>query len=812
MRFDLHRVGLISLVGLLATPACEAFAAESAEGQADLNRDAQRILADNCFQCHGPDAAIRKAGLRLDQRDAALQPAESGAFAVVPGKPDRSELLRRIDTDDDTERMPPAVSKKHLSPQQRALLRRWIEAGAGYQQWWSFTPPTRPAIPTVSRPEWPRNAVDHFVLERLDAAGLAPSPEASRETLLRRLSFDLTGLPPTLAEIDAFLSDTSENAYERQVERLLASSHFGERMALEWLDAARFADTNGYHLDNGRDMTRWRAWVIDAFNENLPFDQFTIQQLAGDLLPNATRRQLVASGFHRNHMINFEGGAIPEEYHTAYIVDRVNTTATVWLGLTIGCAQCHDHKYDPITQRDFYGLYALFNNVPEKGLDGNQGNAVPLIPLPSEDQSRDLAALDEQIKQLGMPPDAGSAGDAAAERVQTLEALKKQRSDLEKQIPTTMVMREMTEPRETYVLVRGQYDKKGEKVGGAVPDRLSRMPAGAPNNRLGLAQWLVAPEHPLTARVAVNRYWQMLFGIGFVKTAEDFGSRGDLPSHPALLDWLAVEFQASTQPGLQGTPAGSWNVKALLKLLVLSATYRQESRVTPESHQRDPENRLLSRGPRFRLPAELIRDQALAVSGLLKHKLGGPSVSPYQPAGLWQELSSRGDSSNWTAQVFVQSKGDDLYRRSMYTFWKRTSPPPQMQTLDAPDRESCTVRRARTNTPLQALILMNDPTYVEAARKLAERILGEGGATDEQRLTFAFRTATARRPNESELAVLAALLAEQRALYRSNPEQAAQLLRVGDSPTGAPWNVEELAAWTLVAESVLNLDETVTKG
>ena len=528
----------------------------------------------------------------------------------------------------------------------------------------------------------------------MNAAGLRPSSEASRETLVRRLYLDLIGLPPTLEQVDAFLKDTNENAYERLVDELLASPHFGERMAMEWLDAARFADTNGYHLDNGRDMTRWRAWVIDAFNQNLPFDEFTIDQIAGDLLPNATPDQRIASGFNRNNMINFEGGAIPEEYHTAYIIDRVSTTGTVWLGLTVGCAQCHDHKFDPITQRDFYQLYAFFNNVPEKGLDGNQGNAAPVMRFPTPEQTARQRVVEAQIAALQETRQAPAVDETLNKEVASeIRKREQERGQLLGDIPSTMVMEEMKEPRETFVLVRGQYDQFGTKVEAKTPDSISPFPPNGPRNRLGFAQWLVAPEQPLTSRVIVNRYWQMVFGTGLVATAEDFGSQGEQPTHPELLDWLACEFQHSTQPQIAGTSQERWNIKALIKLLVTSATYRQQSHVSPEGLKLDPQNRWLSRGPRFRLQAELIRDQALAASGLLKHRIGGASVSPYQPGDLWTELSSRGDSSNWTAQSFVQSHGDDLYRRSMYTFWKRTCPPVQLATFDAPDRETCTVRR-----------------------------------------------------------------------------------------------------------------------
>jgi hypothetical protein len=821
---------------LTAAPFTLARADEAPDGAISYSQQIRGILSDNCYQCHGPDAAQRKAGLRLDRRESAIGALDSGVTAIVPGKPEASELARRISSDDESFRMPPPEANKNLTRAEKELLVAWIAQGADFEQLWSFVPPVRPELPQVKRTEWPQTPIDHFVLAKLEGEGLQPAPKAGREALIRRLSFDLTGLPPTLAEIDAFLADASDDAYEKVVDRLLASPHFGERLALDWLDAARFADTNGYHLDNGRDMSHWRAWVIQAMNDNMPFDQFTIEQLAGDLLPDATLEQQIASGFNRNHMINFEGGAIPAEYHNAYIVDRVNTTATVWLGLTVACAQCHDHKFDPITQKEFYQLYAFFNNVPEKGLDGNQGNAAPMVQLPTPEQTARLKELEDRIAELTSHKEGsvetdkssdGSAEESGEGNSEELAGLRKERNELKRQIPTSMVMAEMDTPRETFLLVRGQYDSRGEQVFAGMPASLPSLPDGAPANRLTLARWLVSPDHPLTARVTVNRYWQMFFGTGIVRTAEDFGSQGEFPSHPELLDWLAVEFVES-----------GWDIKHMLRLIVTSSTYRQSAECgvrntelkniglhassTPHSelripnsdtpHSVDPENRLLSRGPRFRLPAEMIRDQALAVSGLLKHKIGGPSVSPYQPAGLWQELSSRGDSSNWTAQVFELSEGNDLYRRSMYTFWKRTSPPPQMVALDAPDRETCTVRRARTNTPLQALILMNDPTYVEASRKLAERMLTECGTNDEERLSFAFRLATARLPSAAELEVLRTVLDQQRLLYRDDPDAARALMEIGEADVADDLDVQELAAWTMVASAILNLDETLTKG
>ncbi len=1034
---------LVKMLGLAITAGLS-MPAEGAP--VDFNREIRPILANHCLKCHGPDAGERKGGLRLDVREAAVAAADSGEKAIVPSKPDASELIKRINSADADYHMPPAEEKKPLSEEQKKLLTRWIAEGADYQIHWAFVAPKHRAIPDVKNAAWTRNAIDRFLLARLEREGLAPSAEASRETLVRRLALDLTGFPPTLPEIDAYLADTHPDAYERLVDRLVASPHYGERLAVDWLDAARFADTHGYHIDAGRDMTRWREYVIDSFNRNTPYDRFTVEQLAGDLLPSTGNaatdlRQRLASGFNRNHMINFEGGAIPEEYLNAYIIDRVNTTGTVFLGLTVACTQCHDHKYDPISQRDYYQFYAFFNNVPEQGLDGRKGNASPMIKVASLAQEQELAAIaaeiaavekrlkesnsqidDEQAAwektalakqaerwlaltleaavshgkatlvqqedksilvtgenpatdayeltigqtkdanyatalrlevlphdslagkgpgrsvngnivltnvaaeiipaakdakpqsvrfktasadfsqndfpaelaiddkpasgwaihpEMGKPhaavfefvspleladgaklrvvlkfesqfgqhqpglfrlsatratnphaagtiPDSVAAALAipAADRTgeQTtairkhyreqisptlrllnadLAALKMKQATLDSQIPTSMVMQDQPQPRDTFVLLRGAYDKKGDKVAAAVPSFLPPLAEGLPNNRLGLARWLVDERHPLTARVTVNRYWQLVFGTGLVKTAEDFGTQGELPSHPELLDWLAVDFRSQES---------GWDVKRLLRELVNSATYRQSSAVTPALVAKDPENRLLARGPRFRLQAEFIRDQALFVSGLYDRRLGGKSVSPYQPMGLWEELMSRADGDNWTAQKYSQDHGADLYRRTMYTFWKRTCPPPSLATLDAPDRETCTVRRSRTNTPLQALVLMNDPTYVEGARKFAERILLEGGKTADEKLTFAFRTVLSRSPSDAERAVLRRVLDRQLAAFRGDGDEVKKLLAIGESPADESLDAAELAAWTMVATAILNTDEAVTKG
>jgi hypothetical protein len=842
----------------------------------DFNRDVRPIFSDTCFKCHGPDASKRKAKLRLDTREGAFS-SHDGHIPFVPGDLAKSEAWRRIKATNSDDLMPPADSGMKLTDRQIKLLGLWIKQGAKFSEHWAFVPPVAPPLPKIRHTSWPKNEIDYFILSRLEEEGLRPSEEANKTTLIRRVTLDLTGLPPAPAEVDAFVNDKSPNAYEKVVDRLLHSPHYGERMALDWLDASRFADTHGFHIDSGRDMTHWRQWVIDAFNRNEPFDQFTIEQLAGDLLPNATREQRIASGFNRNHMINFEGGAIPEEYHAAYIIDRVSTTATVWLGLTAGCAQCHDHKYDPISQKDFYRLFAFFNNVPEKGLDGANGNAEPLLPLANKAEEAkltklkaDLAAAESKLKTVedeaavaqkkweeesktnltvastnivaetntpsvastNVAADSKDSHEAAIQAIlaipvhdrtkkqekdlkeyflahhfakwakanEAADAARKAETDFEKTIPTTMVMIEDAKPHDTFVLMRGQYDNHGEKVKPGLPAFLPPLPAGAPDNRLGLAEWLVSLKQPLTSRVIVNRYWQLYFGMGIVKTVEDFGSQGEWPSHPELLDWLATEFMRS-----------GWDVRKMQKLIVMSATYRQSSFVSPKLAARDPENRLLARGPRFRLPAEFIRDQALAVSGLLNDEIAGKSVSPYQPPGLWEELMSREDGSKWTAQTYTQSHGADLYRRTMYTFWKRTSPPPTLVTFDAPDRETCTVRRPRTNTPLQALVLMNDPTYVEASRKLAERMMLEA-KSDDERVALAYRLTLARAPQKAELKLLLKLYGEQLDRYRNDNAAALKVLAVGESKRNTALDSAELAAWTMVASAILNLDETVTKG
>ena len=1167
---------------------------EAAPAKIDYNRDIRPILSENCYACHGPDEGKRKAGLRLDRKEDAFKKLKSDAIAIVPGDVAKSELISRLTTTNEDDRMPPTKSGKALSPAQIVLLKKWIEQGAEWKGHWAYLKPERPPVPEVKNKSWPRNEIDFFILSRLEAEALKPSPEADKSKLIRRLSLDLIGLPPSIAEVEEFLYDNSPEAYEKLVDRLLGSPQYGERMAQFWLDLARYADTNGYHIDNHRDNWKWREWVIDAFNRNLPFDQFTIRQLAGDLLPSPTLEQRIASGFNRNNMHNFEGGADPDEYQTKYVVDRVDTTATVWLGTTMACTECHDHKYDPFTQNEFYQFYAFFNTIAEKGLDGQVQSPAPRLALPSPEQKARLEQLDREIKGIeagrktlletpntewdkaqadwekkfraiatdwtaleprhasslkgatltnaedrailvtganedkeayaitlksqikditgirlealphdSLPGKAAGRGEKGNFVLTTIEvnakaagvradsepvdppligawyalgpfqadsprqafskafipegeidlkktydegrlkwvkredwkdgtvhalqgensatylfriitarqsqqltaligsgdgvqvwlngkrifsndvvrdakpdqdkvrlrlangenklllkvsnaagesgfsfALSKEplmehpvdfdravadfnkpgfnvmaaldaqpatgwslgegaspvprhayflsrqpfgfaegteikvrmkfesarprsslghfriavtdssgltefaalpdnmRADLvvpeeklttqqkqelrtyyreafvdevksinkvladqrdartkfDRSIPSTMVMQEMDKPRETHILVRGDFRNKGEKVAPGVPAVLPPLPAGMPANRLALAQWLIDPNHPLVSRVTVNRFWQMYFGTGLVKTANDFGSQGEWPSHPELLDWLATEFLRL-----------KWDMKATQKLIVMSATYRQSSQVTPELLEKDPDNRLLARAPRLRLEAEFVRDNALAIAGVLNREMGGESVRPYQPPGLWEAIGFT-DNGNFSSQAYTQSQGDDNYRRGLYVYWKRSLPYASFVTFDAPNREVCTVKRPRTNTPLQALVMMNDPVYVEAARCFAQRIIREGGSSTSQRVAYAFRLAVARPPTKQEEQILLGIYEKQLAKFQKDKASAMALVTIGESQPPFGLDPAELAAWTALGNVILNLDETITKG
>lgn len=736
----------------------------------DFANDIRPILSDSCYHCHGPDAKAREADLRFDDRAAAIS---SGVFTS-------GAMLERLTTNDPDLRMPPPDSKRRLRAQDRNKLKRWLEAGAAWPEddrHWAFIPPVRPDFPQVNDRKWPTNGIDQFVLARLEQQGLKASPEADKATLLRRVSFDLTGLPPTLAELDAFLSDQSQEAYERAVDRLLESPRYGEHMALDWLEAARYADTDGYQNDRIRYMWVWRDWLIKALNDNMPFDRFVTEQMAGDLLPDRDFYTQVATGFNRNHRINSEGGSIPDEWIVEYVADRVETTGTMFLGLTLNCSRCHDHKYDPITQKDFYRLFAFFNNIDEAGLGPNNGNSPPFIKVPQS-----WPNLSEQERAFVVPEPAKiSVTQTSVPRPQSGKP------------DTVMVLHELDEARDTYRLERGQYDHpdKSEVLKPATPPVLDGWNPDWPANRLGLAHWLTAPDHPLTARVTVNRIWQRYFGLGLVKTSENFGVQGELPSHPKLLDWLATEFIAS-----------GWDVKALHKLIVTSSTYRQSSVASPQLQERDPENRLLARGPRKRLSPFALRDAVLFAGGLLKEKIGGPSVKPYMPPAIWSSISNA---------KYKQDEGESLYRRSLYTYWRRTVPPPTMMTFNAAARETCIVRMDHTTTPLQALTLMNNVAFVESARHLAERVLSVDGLTPPQRIGQAFRWATSRAPNTDELAVLLDDLESYRHDFLKNTEDAKRLLAIGEKPNDPNLDPAELAAYTLVANTILNLDEAISE-
>ncbi|MDE2924924.1 MAG: PSD1 and planctomycete cytochrome C domain-containing protein [Acidobacteriota bacterium] len=772
-------VACFVILSVLLSPLVIASAAQ--DSKVDFQRQIRPLLSDACFQCHGPDPKVRMAGLRLDLREDLFQARTSGA-PVVPGDPDNSLIIQRISHEDANLRMPPAYSQKTLSDDQIDLVRRWISDGAVWQQHWAFTRPRRPDLPEVKDNSWPRQDLDHFVLSRLESQGLAPSPPAEKSRILRRVTFDLTGLPPTLDELNAFLSDPSPAAYDKAVDRLLASPRYGERMAAVWLDLARYADTDGYQDDEPRIMWRWRDWVVDSLNQNLSFDQFTIQQLAGDLLPDPNPEQKLATGFLRNNRVNGEGGSIADEFRVEYAVDRVNTVSTAWMGLTVGCARCHDHKYDPISQTEFYRLFAFFNKISEPGT--YRRSAAPTIKVPPRVVQRQLDRIHRELQVLDRDTPAYTELETRHRR-------------LWEQVPATMIMRE-DEARETFVLGRGQYDQPGAKVTPGVPEILPPLPPGGSADRLLLARWLVDPSHPLTARVAANRLWQTHFGSGLVPTPEDFGVQGEPPTHPLLLDWLASELIRL-----------KWDVKAFQRMIVTSATYLESSKLTPALLEKDPANLLLARGPRLRLPAEMIRDQALAVSGLLVGSVGGPSVKPYQPAGIWDEIA--GGSTGAYKKGYEQGTGARLYRRSLYSFWRRTIHPPGMEVFDAPSREVCTSRRERTNTPLQALTLMNDVTYVEAARALAQRLIREGGPTDEDRVEFGFRLVTSRRPEPAEIEVLRRGLERHRSAYENDPAAAAKLVKVGESALGPEMDPVELAAHTALANGLLNLDETINR-
>jgi mono/diheme cytochrome c family protein len=1048
----------VALSGLVLALQCPALAETPGSAKGDrpqsaaqrpkgrpvsFGREVRAVLSDNCFSCHGPDDQARKAGLRLDTKEGVQAKLKSGGALIVPGKPDDSELIFRLETDDPELKMPPAKYGKKLTPPQVEALRRWVEQGAEWTTHWAFEPPRKAEPPAVRSARWERNPIDRFIVARLEAEGMGPAPEADPATLVRRVYLDLTGLPPTPREVDVFLADPSDKGYEKLVDRVLDTPRYGEHMARSWLDAARYGDTHGLHLDNYREIWPYRDWVIKAFNANKPFDVFVVEQLAGDLLPNPTLDQLIATGYNRCHVSTSEGGSIEEEVYVRNVVDQVDTNGTVFLGMTVGCARCHDHKYDPVRMKDYYQLFAFFNNIDGPALDGNAAKWAPVVKVPDPSQAKALAAaeadvaearkavaaevaktvaaydpkadasegeyvrrgdfvwiddaapqgatpagdgpwefvtapehpvkggraslrvtaqglkqrffenagrklkvgegdtlfahvfidpvnppreimlqwhtagawshraywgenliawgkdgtperlrigdlpatgkwvrLEVEAKKLGLKPGTmidgwaftqqdgavywdragietwtpqdGQLFDSLAgwvrsrradkgqglpegirkaletDRAKRTEAQNKEllayfiehasartrpvfdplhaqlsraeaaRKAADDAIPTTLVYRERSgEPKPSFLLNRGEYDQRRDKVGRATPAFLPPLPEGASLDRLGFARWLVAANHPLTARVAVNRFWLQVFGTGLVKTAEDFGSQGEPPSHPELLDWLAVTFRED-----------GWDVKRFMKRMLMSATYRQGSQATPQGLAKDPANRLYWHGPRFRLDAEIVRDQALYLSGLLVEKVGGPSVKPPQPSGLWEAV---GYTDSNTARFTADTGAEKVHRRSLYTFWKRTSPPPQMTTLDAPSREACLVRRERTNTPLQALLMLNEPQFVEASRALAQRVLREAGPTTDDRLTSMFRMATSRRPDAKDLAELTAALNDFTAHYTKDAAAARELIAIGETKPDPQVPPAELAAWTMIGNVILNLDEVMTK-
>ncbi len=767
-------------------------ASPGGSAEIDFAREIRPILSKNCFACHGPDEAKRKGKLRLDTREGAVAERKGGP-AVVPGKSAESQVYLRITHQDPEERMPPEDSERELTAKEIDLLKSWVEAGAKYEEHWAFVPPKRPALPSLAEGAGPVNGIDHFVLARLSAEKLRPAKRAEDRVLVRRVSFDLTGLPPTPQEVSEFVNDQAPDAYEKMVDRFLASPHYGERWARMWMDLARYADTQGYEKDNHRTVWPWRDWVIKALNDDMPYDQFTIEQLAGDLLPNATSQQVLATVFHRHTMTNTEGGTSDEEFRTAAVKDRVDTTGLIWLGLSVGCAKCHSHKYDPITQSEYYQLYDFLNQTA----DADRGGDEPKRALPSPFHYAGHQALVDRIaaarKKLADP---GADQDAAGKELADLEG-QLEREAMAMKPPAVPVMQELPENgrRKTRLLVKGDFLSPGDEVAAGVPGALHPMPKGAAMNRLGLAHWLMDGANPLTARVMVNRIWSRMFGLGLVETEEDFGTQGELPSHPELLDWLAVEFR----------DAHRWSLKKLCKTIVMSATYRQSSQIRPEWRERDPRNRLLARGPRFRLEAEMIRDQALAVSGLLSRKMYGPPVMPPQPEGIWKSV--------YNGHKWVTSEGEDRYRRGLYTFAKRTSAYPSFLLMDAGSGEVCVPRRIRTNTPTAALVTLNDPVFKEAAQALARRVVAESpGKSSADHLEAIFELVTGRKPRAVEREPLRELFQAQREVYEKDQESASAIATKPLGPLPEGMKLVEVATLTVVANVLLNLDEVLTKG
>ena len=787
----------IAVLCVLTVEAC-------GEHKIDFNRDIRPILSNNCFHCHGPDKKHREADLRLDTQAGSRMDLGDYA-AVAPGKPDASALIERIHAEDPDERMPPAESNKHLSAKQKKLLEDWIRQGGEYAKPWTYTPPVEHVKPTVKNATWARNIVDNRILARLEAEGLAPSPEADRVTLIRRLTFDLTGLPPTPAEVDAFLADKAPNAYEKVVDRLLASPHFGERMAAYWLDLVRYADTVGYHGDQDHNASPYRDWVIDALNSNLPYDKFTAAQLAGDLVAQANPKLSadektdlqIASCYNRLLQTTHEGGLQEKEYHAIYQADRIRNFSNVWMGATVGCAQCHDHKFDPYTASDFYSMGAFFADLSFdfKGANSLPTQRKPEIRVHSPLARKAIATAEKQLAELTQQLKAHPTDAALKKQV----ADQTKRTAVLRKSPRMVMVSKATKPRTVRVLPRGNWlDDSGEIVEPAVPHF---MPQPAVKDRrltrLDLANWLTSTEEDgvggLTARVAVNRMWYLTFGSGIASVLDDFGGQGEPPVHPELLDELALEFIKH-----------DWDVKHMFRLLVTSSAYRQSSLMQPELMERDPENQLYARQSRYRLPAEMIRDNALSISGLLVDELGGASVKPYQPAGYYRHL-------NFPQRKYSKHNDQRQWRRGVYVHWQRQFLHPMLKAFDAPSREECTAQRPRSNTPTAALVLLNDPTFVEAARAFATRILHEGGSTSTDRLEFACREALSRKPSPAELAVLAELLKENETRYAADPKAAATLIATGDAAVPKELKPTELAAWTMVARAVLNLNETITR-
>lgn len=767
------------LATLLLALAGTDLSAQAAD-KVQFNRDIRPILTDNCFQCHGPDKNQRKGDLRLDVRDDAVK---GGAF--VPGKPEESALVARILSDDPAEAMPPRKSNKKLTAAQKALLKQWVAEGAVYQGHWSYEKPIKAEVPSGA------NGVDFLVQKRLTTLGLKPSPQADPRTLIRRLSFDLLGLPPTPQEVEAFVLESNakpQAAYEAMVERLLASPHYGERMAMGWLDVVRFADTIGYHSDNPRNVWPYRDYVIRSFQDNKPFDRFTIEQLAGDLLPDSTTEQKVASCFNLLLLTTEEGGAQPRDYEARMLTDRVRAVGTVWLGQTWGCCQCHDHKFDPSSARDFYSLGAFFADVKEPII----GRRDPGLFLGDQKQAAELDRLKKEVDELQKQSDAKKP--EPAELKTKLASAKKALADYDATLTRCMVS-VATTPRVVRFLPRGNWmDQSGPVVQPGFPKYLPqpRVEADSRLTRLDLARWIASRDNPLTARTFVNRLWKQLFGLGLSKTLDDLGSQGEWPVHPELLDYLACEFMDH-----------GWDVKHMVRLIIISQTYREASTAPRELQARDPDNRLLARQSRYRLDAELVRDNALAVSGLLVRKVGGPSVKPYQPEGYWENL-------NFPTRKYQADEGESQYRRGLYTWWQRSFPHPSMLAFDAPTREECAADRSRSNIPQQALVLLNDPTYVEAARAFAARVLQEGGSNTPARIQWAWRQALQRQPRPEEIERIEPLIARHQKQYEADPQSAQAVLKVGHQPVPS-LNPAELAAWTSAARILLNLHETITR-